>query len=246
MTHLRPNLTAVVLLSSVALAAACSSSSDESTNPGSDDGGVATDAASNSDAPSSVQDSAPTDSATIDASADAGSEADSTVAGGAPCEFSVSGGRTDPTTAAPYACSNGHLEQPNGSGDYTISFGGGFQTSAGEIVSLACTMSSATAPSAGAMWTLTTDAHSEGNCMLTATSSAGSATWAASANTATVTGSASITFTSASMTHGTVHPSDVYYTYQVTLQASLKGLSSGASDVTIQGDFTQTQLVSGS
>jgi hypothetical protein len=59
-------------------------------------------------------------------------------------------------------------------------------------------------------------------------------------------GSASINFKSATLTHGVVHPKDVYYFYDVTITATLKGATAGAQDVTVTGSFENMALALGS
>ena len=166
--------------------------------------------------------------------------------GASGCAYSVSGGLKDPTTDAPYGCTNSHIEQTNGQGDYTASIGAGFQDAAGNQLALACTISSAKAPSAGDTWTISTDTHSQGNCQVQGVKGSTPALWAASSNDAGVTGSASISFKSATKTKGMYHPENVYYFFEVTLTTTVKGLSAGDEDVTVTGSFANKSLPLGS
>ncbi|MDB4944616.1 MAG: hypothetical protein JWP97_4150 [Labilithrix sp.] len=219
----------LALLFTVLAAAACSSSTSDATPapaPGENDGGAADGATANDAGP--AQDGA----TPIDA-------APPTSMSG--CSYSVDGALTVPTTDAPYGCANGKVEQPNGSGDLTASFGGGFMAPSGEIVSLACTLSAPTAPGPGTVWTLTTSAQTTGNCMLNSIKGSAASSWVAS-----TVGTATATFVSATLTHGTAHPSDVYYLFELNLTATLKAQGSSAADVTISGHFSNAKLPTGS
>jgi hypothetical protein len=162
------------------------------------------------------------------------------------CAFAVSGGQTEATTSAPFGCANDKIEQVSGQGDFTASIGGGFVASTGEQVTLACTLSSPTAPTAGATWTMSTDPHAQGNCQLMTIAGTTASIWAASANGAILTGTLQLTFTSATLVHGTAHPTDVYYLYDLTLTATLPGLTAGATEVTVTGSFKNLALPTGS
>jgi hypothetical protein len=109
-----------------------------------------------------------------------------------------------------------------------------------------CISDSATPPSAGALCTMSTDSHSQGNCSLNGIKGTVATLWAGSSNDASVSGSLEITFTSATMTYGTAHPRDVYYFFDAKLVATVKGLSAGATDVTITGRFQNDGIPTGS
>ncbi|MDB4980481.1 MAG: hypothetical protein JWM82_1233, partial [Myxococcales bacterium] len=162
------------------------------------------------------------------------------------CAYSLAGGHAEPTTNAPFGCANGKLEQVSGQGDFTASIGGGFAAAGGGTVSLACTLSSPTPPAVGATWTLSKSAHSQGNCQLNVVQGTTATLWGASANDATLSGALMLTFTNVTMVHGTAHPTDVYYLYDLTLTATLPGLSAGATDVTVVGSFKNLSLPLGS
>ena len=213
---------------------------------------LATACSSNPTGSPSTADSGTTSDASVDAAASQDSSASvdaqtpsSDASGAYSCSYSLSGAMTEATTDAPAACGNGKIEQPSGAGDYTASFGGGFQTSA-ETVILVCTIASPTPPSAGATWALAMNDHAGGSCQLTVIAANSQASsWLASSNASSIAGAASITFQSAAIAHGTAHPDDVYYTYDIVLDATLKAQAAGGADVTVHGSFTQTQLPSG-
>lgn len=244
---------------------ACSSSSDPSSNGSSagDGGAAGTPDTSGGASGSSSSGGSTSGGATPTGGADTGGSADTSAGdssvggtgaagtstlpvGPAICAYSVSGALTDPTTDAPYGCGNGHVEQANGAGDFTASIGAAFMDEAGNLVALACTLSSATPPSAGAIWELSKDPHATGNCQLTSTKGTTATLWSASSTESTLSGSATITFKSATLIKSTYHPKDIFYVYDVSIDATLPALTPDTADVTISGTFQNTVLPLGS
>jgi len=162
------------------------------------------------------------------------------------CAFSVSGGLTEPLTAAPNGCGNGHIEQPNGSGDYTATLGAGFMDASGTIITMACTLSSAKEPAAGDKWTLDEAGQSAGDCQFNTIKGSTATLWAASGTSSPTNGTATVTINSVTKTKGMYHPENVYYFFDVSLTAALKGQSAGAQDITLNGTFKNMALPLGS
>jgi len=182
-----------------------------------------------------------------------GGSAGSTSAGGAgplppgtsSCQYSVTGGATETSPSSPSVCGLSKVTTAYGGG-FSASLSGGFQDAAGNIVALACIVDSPTAPAAGDSWSLTTAAKSQGNCQFNITKAQTATLWAASANDALVTGAATVKFNSATLTHGIYKPTDVYYFFDATLEATLPGQSAGAAEVKISGRFQLQTLPIGS
>jgi hypothetical protein len=166
-------------------------------------------------------------------------------AGTSSCQYSVTGGATETSPDSPSVCGNSKLT-PGYGGGFTASIGGGFQDAAGNIVALACTIDSPTAPAAGQTWTLSSAVKSQGNCQLNVIKSQMASSWAASANDATVLGAATLEFNSATLTHGKYKPSDEYYFFDATLKATIPGQSAGATEVKVTGRFQLQTLPIGS
>ncbi|MEA2747535.1 MAG: hypothetical protein QOI41_1678, partial [Myxococcales bacterium] len=175
------------------------------------------------------------------ASTDASTSADVTQPSStAPCAYSVSGDRTDPTTDA-LSCP-GHLEQVSGMGDYTINVAAVFESAAKDNVSLGFTLSSPTLPAAGDTWTLGQDGRT-GNLTLTVTKGQAGTIWSTSdTDSAMVKGGTRLTFVSVTMTKGMQKPQDVYYLFEVTLETTLVGRTAGATSTKVVGHFKATAL----
>ena len=154
-----------------------------------------------------------------------------------PCAFGLSGGRTVPPTNSVDGCGHDVVSQQKGQGEYTLTLGGGFAI-AGGSVTVACTLSSATAPVAGAKWTLTTG--SGGNCEVDEVKGGSATIWSASMGSAD--GTATVTFVSATLKASTLNPSNVYYTYEATLEATMKERTAGGTTVTVTGNFKNATL----
>ena len=154
-----------------------------------------------------------------------------------PCAFGLSGGRTVPQTNSVDGCGHDVVSQQKGQGEFTLTLGGGFAI-AGGSVTVACTLSSATAPVAGAKWTLTTG--SGGNCEVDETKGGSAAIWSASTQSAD--GTATVTFVSATLKPSTLNPTNVYYTYEATLEATMKERTAGGTTVTVNGGFKNGTL----
>lgn len=132
-------------------------------------------------------------------------------------------------------------------GGFRASISGGFQDGVGNILALACIVDSPTAPTAGASWKLTTAAKSQGNCLFNRITPAQVATsWAASANDAMVVGAATVKFNSVTLTHGIYKPTDVYYFFDATLEATIPGQTAGAGEIKVSGRFQLQTLPIGS
>lgn len=227
---------AAPLVVSFLVVAACSSSDSGTPATSAADGGPTSDGSPGSDGASSVDGAMPgTDAAVVTDSGAAG-----------PCAFSLAGGYTAPTTSAPNGCSNSKIEQVNGMGDYTASIGGGFYAADKSIVTLACTLLSPTPPAAGSTWTMTLDPKTQGNCQLSVTKGTSASSWASSSIGVMLSGTLSMTFKSVTMVHGTQHPNDVFYLFDLTLSGSVEGLQMGETEVTIQGTFSSTMPPLGS
>ena len=187
-------------------------------------------------------------------SSSGGSSAGSSSAGGtgdAPpgvslCQYSVSGGATETSPSSASVCSQSKLTTAY-AGGFTVTIGGGFQDADGNILALACTIDSPTAPAAGDSWKLTTAAESQGNCLFNRVSNAQVASsWSASANDTTVIGAATVKFKSVTLTHGTYKPSDVYYFFDATIDATIPAQSADVSEITVSGRFQVQTLPIGS
>ena len=172
------------------------------------------------------------------ADASSGQEAGASDGGAVgPCAFGLSGGRTVPPTNSVDGCGHDVVSQQQGQGEYTLTLGGGFAI-AGGSVTVACTLSSATAPVAGAKWTLTTG--SGGNCEVDEVKGGSATIW--SASTASADGTATVTFVSATLKASTLNPTNVYYTYEATLEATMKERTAGGTTVTVTGNFKNATL----
>jgi hypothetical protein len=151
-----------------------------------------------------------------------------------PCSYSTTGGATLPPAGAQFICTAiARVYQNNGEGDYEALFGAGFYIDgSNDSSTLACDLSSATAPATGDSWKLGAD-H-PGNCELSSQEGDTTNLWAAKSSP--VSGDVTITFQNVSMTHGTTDPTDVYYLCTVKLSATLVG-ETGADDVDVSGTF---------
>lgn len=151
-----------------------------------------------------------------------------------PCTYVVTGGASLPPDDAQFICTNGsRVLQNNGAGEFTALFGAGFFTTGNDSSTLGCSLSSDVAPGAGDIWTL--GAEHPGNCELSSQVGVTTDLWKAT-NVQAI-GDVTIKFVSATLTHGSSDPSDVYYLCTIELDGTLKGETEGASDVTISGSF---------
>lgn len=165
---------------------------------------------------------------------DAGPDA---AAAGGPCSFGLGGDRVVASTKPVDACGHDVIGQQLGQGDFTLTLGGGIATTNGSI-SVACTLSSPNAPAVGATWSLTTP--SGGNCEVDEVAGSTATIW--SSSTTSADGTATVTFKSVTLTASTLNPKNVYYVYDATLDAKLKGRTAGATDITVSGDFSSDKL----
>jgi hypothetical protein len=151
-----------------------------------------------------------------------------------PCTYTTTGGATLPPTGAQFLCTaTSRVFQDNGEGEYTALFGGGFYLDgSNDSSTLGCSVSSAVAPAAGDIWEIGAD-HT-GQCELSSQEGATTNLWKASDQPAL--GNAKIEFVSATLTHGSTDPSDVYYLCTIKLTGTLAG-ETGAADVDISGSF---------
>jgi hypothetical protein len=220
---------------SLSLLSACGS---DSTTPATADASALSDASGSADATAAADGAG-------SATPDAGSTADATIpTNSSPCAYAVSGGQTFPTGAATYICTNNsRVYQSKGQGPFTLLFGAGFAMGA-DSSTLACSLTSATPPKAGDTWTLGM-AGSDGLCDLSFQQGAVTNLWKASAAAPTA-GTATVTFVSATLMHGTAHPEDVYYLFELTFTATLKGQTPNAPDVTVTGSYKASTLPLGS
>ncbi len=154
-----------------------------------------------------------------------------------PCTYVTTGGATLPPEDPHFLCSAGsRVFQNGGEGEYSALFGGGFYLDgSNDSSTFACSLSSATPPAAGDQWQLSAD-H-PGSCELSSQEGATTNLWKASTQPAM--GDLTITFESATLTHGTADPSDVYYLCKIKLTGTLAG-ETGAADVDISGTFEVT------
>lgn len=251
-----------VAVSLLSLAIACSSSSDSPAasnlgDAGADAGGAAATAGS---AGAVDQLDAAGAAGTADVTTDGGAAGEpplssggtSGVAGGAgvmvtpnasPCSFSVTGGKTFPDAAAKFLCTaNSRVYQQKGMGSFNALIGSAsYMDAAGSDSStMACSIDSATAPKAGDTWTMNMTDH-PGNCNLGLNHMNAATLWNNSSNSAP-SGTASITFVSATLKHGMYTPEDVYYLYEVNVSITFTNQQGGAPDVTFTGHFTQNSL----
>jgi hypothetical protein len=151
-----------------------------------------------------------------------------------PCTYATSGGADLPPADAQFICTAiSRLYQDNGEGDYEALFGGGFYVDGTDVSStMACDLSSATAPAAGDSWVLGPD-H-PGNCQLSSQVDGVGSLW--SANNSPARGAVTITFGSVTMTNGTSDPSDVYYLSTIKLSGTLVS-ETGGDDIELSGSF---------
>lgn len=230
------NLSLVVALSShlVACGDEDDSSAKEDDDTGAEDAATAADAGAADSAQAdasqnSAQDSAvsmPLDAAITNSSS--------------PCPYAVSGGQSFPGTDATFFCTNNsRILQAKGQGTYTLLLGAGLSTKANDSSTMSCTLTSATAPKAGDVWTLASSGTS-GRCELSYQQGTTTTIW--EATSAPAVGAATVTFVSATLMHGTSKPEDVYYVFEVTYTATLKGKTAGAPDVTLTGSYKTTML----
>ena len=198
---------------------------------------VATACSGSADAPAAPTDSgATTDSGVTDAVADSPMTPDSGAVGA--CAVSFSGDRTIPPTNAVDRCGHDVVAQQNGKGEYTLTLAGTIALTGGGSIGVACTLGSETPPAAGAVWTLTTG--SGGGCDVNEVVGTNASIW--SASTTSKDGTAIVTFVSATRTASTYNPSNVYYTYEATLDATLKGRTGGTNTITATGHFANDKL----
>ncbi|MEI9936832.1 MAG: hypothetical protein WDO69_06390 [Pseudomonadota bacterium] len=164
-----------------------------------------------------------------------------------PCHYSISGEQSLPDGDAKYLCTAiSRLWQQKGKGDFDLLFGGGFYTDDTHVSTLACSLTSKVAPAAGDVWVLG-EAH-PGNCEVDYSVGSTTSAWKSTTGPA-VAGSASIKFLSATLTHGTNKPEDVYYTFEIELTATMPGVpgvTPDTSEVTINGTFSFPSLPLGS
>jgi len=157
-----------------------------------------------------------------------------------PCSYTVSGGKTLPEADAMYICTvNSRVYQQNGKGSFNALIGAGFSTAAGDSSTFACNMDSPTAPKAGDTWTMGSPDH-PGNCELGFSQNQVATLW--HAGSTPVNGEFTIKFNQVTVKNGMYHPEDVYYLYDLTITSKLKGLTEGATDVTVTGSFVNMSL----
>ncbi|MET0790958.1 MAG: hypothetical protein ABW061_05510 [Polyangiaceae bacterium] len=157
-----------------------------------------------------------------------------------PCVYSVTGGQSFPEGAATFLCSGGsRVLQQKGEGDFDILVGAAFGTEDNHSSTIACSLTSKEAPAAGDVWVLGKD-H-PGNCDLSYSQGTTASLWK-STSTPAGTGSTSIKFLSATLTHGQYKPEDVYYLFEVEITGTLPGETADTPEVTLNGTFKITTL----
>jgi len=157
-----------------------------------------------------------------------------------PCSYAVSGGKTLPDGDAMFVCTvNSRVYQKSGKGAFNALIGAGFSTSGGDTSTFACNLDSPTAPKAGDTWTMGSPDH-PGNCELGFSQNQVATLW--HAGSSPVSGELSIKFNQVTAKNGMYNPEDVYYLYDLTITAKLKGLTDGATDVTVTGSFVNMSL----
>ncbi|HYQ15094.1 MAG TPA: hypothetical protein VEQ58_05045, partial [Polyangiaceae bacterium] len=151
-----------------------------------------------------------------------------------PCTYSTTGGASLPPADAQFLCTAiSRLYQQNGEGDYDALFGGAFYVDGTTTSStVACDLSSKTAPAVGDSWELGAD-H-PGNCQLGSQENGVASSWVATSTP--VRGAVTITFESVTMTHGTSHPEDVYFLSTIKLSGTLPS-ETGGDDIELSGSF---------
>lgn len=243
-------LSASLAVSLLSLAVACSSSSDSpaagnSGDAGADSGGATATAgnAGSVDVPGAA--GAPdvstdggaagepsmSSGGTSGVAGSAAGSAGSTAATG-PCTFAVTGGKTFPEAGSVFACTaTSRVYQQKGMGSFNALVGASAHTNAqgGDISTLACSIDSTTAPKAGDVWTMNAADH-PGNCGFTLIHAGAATLWNNSSNSAP-SGTAVITFVSATLTHGVNKPEDVYYVYEMNIAMTFTNQQGGAPDV---------------
>ncbi len=238
----------------ISLLVACSSSSDTASSTdtgdaGSESGGArATGGAAGSDASADAGSRDPGGDSNGGTSGSAGSAATVTP-GAAPCSFSVTGGNTFPSADAMFLCAGGSaLTQSKGMGKYSLSFGAASYTDPETDSSIvACTLDSQTPPKAGDTWVLGTAEH-PGNCSLNLIHDSKTTIWDVS-DTGVGSGTVSVTFVSATLTHGMYKPENVYYLFEIAVTASMKGApgqTPQVADISLTGHFKISSLPIGS
>jgi len=157
-----------------------------------------------------------------------------------PCSYSVSGGQTFPEGDAMYVCTvNSSVYQKSGKGKFNVLIGAGFSTTSGDTSTFACNMDSVNAPKAGDTWTMN-NADYPANCELSFSQNQVASLWHATSSP--LLGEVSIKFNSVSVKNGMYHPEDIYYLYDLTITAKLKGQTEGATDVTVTSRFINMGL----
>ncbi len=157
-----------------------------------------------------------------------------------PCPYAVTGGQSFPSQGATYLCTNNsRLFQDEGAGPYTILLGAGFYVG-NDSSTLALSLSSAVPPKAGDTWTLGSGDVSGSLELSFQQGMTNAKIWKASI--APVLGTASVKFTSVTLMHGTSDPEDVYYLFEATYTATVKGQTADTADVTITGSYKTTTL----
>ncbi|MEP7051010.1 MAG: hypothetical protein ABJB12_11680 [Pseudomonadota bacterium] len=158
-----------------------------------------------------------------------------------PCSYAVTGGKMFPEAGAMFLCTaNSRVYQQNGTGSFNALIGGAAYTEGGDSSTMACSIDSPTAPKAGDTWTMNMTDH-PGDCNLGLNHMNAATVWANSSNSVP-SGTASITFVSATQKHGMYKPEDVYYLYEVNVSITFANQQGGAPDVTFVGHFTQNSL----
>ncbi|MEI9952849.1 MAG: hypothetical protein WDO74_28730 [Pseudomonadota bacterium] len=243
---------ASLVLSIVTLVSGCSSDSDPSAangggtqqeqgggrGGGTDNGGASESSAGAEDGGADMgESSADAGEGGADTSAGAGG---SKASSGSPCSYVVSGGQSFPEGDAMYVCTvNSRVYQKSGKGKFNALIGAGFSTSAGDTSTFACNLDSSTAPQAGDTWTMSKDDH-PGNCELAFSHDQKATLWHAASSP--LMGEVSITFNKITVKNGMYTPEDIYYLYDLTISAKVKGLSEGAPDVTVSSTFVNMGL----
>lgn len=152
-----------------------------------------------------------------------------------PCRYSATGEATFPTGSVLYICTNNsRIFQSNGDGEYEVLLGAGFAIDAGGSSTLACSISSDSAPAAGDTWVMNSDAH-PGGCDLSFMDGGPSRLW--TATTSPTVGDVTIKFGELTLTHGATKPTDVYYLGEVTFSGTLHGMSGATQDVQLTGSY---------
>jgi hypothetical protein len=233
-----------LVFASILVCSGCPSSDDSPAK--SADAGADVDAASPDDAHDAGRTPDAKDSGTPDAK-DSGTTEDKD--SGVPvgmmtdslCPFTVSGGVTLPAAGSSYLCQVGtRILQNGGSGEYTL-----LMTAAAYIdgnpdsTTIACTLDSPTPPKAGDVWMI--DAEHSGNCDLSSSKSSVATLWHA-ASTPKL-GSLKVTFKSATKMMGVQDPTDVYYLFDITYEATVEPVTDGAAvGVTVKGSYKTIAL----